>query len=42
MYPIAVIKDSKQINEAKRLVQFLFSSQAKKIFEKYGFTMITR
>lgn len=42
VYPIAVIKDSKHIKESKELIRFLLSSQSKKVFEKYGFTVINR
>jgi molybdate transport system substrate-binding protein len=37
IYPIAVLKDSKKINESKEFIQFLSTPQAKKVFEKYGF-----
>lgn len=36
-YPIAVIKNSKNLAAAKAFVQFLSSSQAKTVFQKYGF-----
>ncbi|GBF78730.1 molybdate ABC transporter substrate-binding protein [Aphanothece sacrum] len=36
-YPIAVIKDSKNMGAAKAFVQFLSGNQAKAIFKKYGF-----
>jgi molybdate transport system substrate-binding protein len=39
VYPIAVLKDSKQPEAAKKLVEFLSSSQAEAVFKKYGFTM---
>lgn len=38
VYPVAVIKNSKSLNNAKGFVQFLSSRQAKSVFEKYGFT----
>jgi molybdate transport system substrate-binding protein len=38
VYPIAVLKDSRNQTEAQRFVQFLSSNEAKLIFEKYGFT----
>lgn len=38
IYPVAVIKDSKNINTAKNFVQFLSSKQAADIYQKYGFT----
>ncbi|PSF37921.1 molybdate ABC transporter substrate-binding protein [Aphanothece hegewaldii CCALA 016] len=40
IYPVAVIKDSKNINDAKDYVEFLSSNRAKNIFRKYGFTPI--
>lgn len=39
LYPVAVIKDSKKMEESQAFIQFLASSQAQKIFEKYGFEM---
>lgn len=39
-YPAAVIKDSKNVDAAKAFVNYLYSSEAKPIFEKYGFTFI--
>ncbi len=37
VYPIAIIKYSKNIDIAKTYISFLFSNQAKDIFQKYGF-----
>jgi molybdate transport system substrate-binding protein len=37
VYPMAVVKSSKNINAAKDLVQFLSSSKAKAVLKKYGF-----
>lgn len=37
VYPIAVLKSSKNISAAKEYVQFLSGSQVRKVFEKYGF-----
>ncbi|MBD2728208.1 molybdate ABC transporter substrate-binding protein [Nostoc sp. FACHB-892] len=37
IYPVAVIKGSKNIPAAKEFVQFLSSSQAKTVLRKYGF-----
>jgi molybdate transport system substrate-binding protein len=37
-YPIAVIKDSPSIEEAKKAEDFLASPAAIKVFQKYGFT----
>lgn len=37
IYPVSVIKDSKNIEEAKKFEDFLFTEEAQKIFEKYGY-----
>ena len=37
LYPVAVVKDSKQPEAAKEFLQFLSSSEAKAAFEQYGF-----
>jgi molybdate transport system substrate-binding protein len=37
VYPIAVIKDSKNIPAAKKYLQFLLGNPARQIFQKYGF-----
>lgn len=37
VYPLAVLKDSKNPNVAKTFSQFLLSSSGKTIFKKYGF-----
>jgi molybdate transport system substrate-binding protein len=42
VYPVAVIKASKNVNAAKAYIAFLFSDKAKAIFEKYGFTMVNQ
>ncbi|MGI6225419.1 MAG: molybdate ABC transporter substrate-binding protein [Peptococcales bacterium] len=39
-YPAAVIKNSKNINAARDFTDFLYSSKAQPIFEKYGFAFI--
>lgn len=39
-YPGAVVKDSENVEAAKEFVNFLYSSEAKPIFEKYGFVFI--
>ena len=39
-YPAAVIKESKNPEEAKGFTDFLYGSKAKAIFEKYGFTFL--
>lgn len=41
VYPVAVIKASKNINAAKKFVQFLSSEPASHVFKKYGFTKVT-
>ena len=40
IYPAAVIKDSKNVDESKKFLEFTSSDSVKKIFEKYGFTVI--
>lgn len=40
VYPIAVIKNSKNPDAAKAFIKFLASSKAKQVFEKYGFSYI--
>jgi len=42
IYPVAILKASKNVDAAKAYVVFLFSDKAKTIFEKYGFTMVNR
>jgi molybdate transport system substrate-binding protein len=37
-YPIAVIRSTKNINEARAFLDFLESAYARGVFEKYGFT----
>ncbi|MBD0345494.1 MAG: molybdate ABC transporter substrate-binding protein, partial [Coleofasciculus sp. Co-bin14] len=39
VYPIAVLKTSKNVDAAKEFVQFLSSDTAKVVFEKQGFTV---
>lgn len=41
VYPVAVIQASKNINTAKKIVQFLSSKPASDVFKKYGFTKVT-
>lgn len=38
-YPVAVIKDSKNIEESQGFIDFLSSQEAIDVFEKYGFEM---
>jgi molybdate transport system substrate-binding protein len=39
LYPVAVLKNSRQPTAAKTFVQFLTSKSAKQIFSKYGFKL---
>lgn len=39
IYPIAVIKDTRNSNAARTYVQFLSSSQAKEVLQKFGFSL---
>ena len=39
IYPVSVLKDSKQLALAKDFEQFLLNDTSKALFEKYGFTM---
>ena len=39
-YPLAVVKDSKQVEAAKRFVQYLASDDATNVFEKHGFVVL--
>lgn len=39
-YPVAVIKDSKNVDAAKTFEDFLFSEQAQQVFEKYGYNKV--
>jgi molybdate transport system substrate-binding protein len=40
VYPVAVIKAGKNPDASKDYVNFLFGTQARAVFEKYGFTMV--
>ena len=42
VYPVAVIKNSQQVEAAKAFVQFLTQSSAQETFEQYGFTSIKK
>jgi molybdate transport system substrate-binding protein len=42
IYPIAVIKASKNADAAKAYIAFLLTAEAKAIFEKYGFVVVTK
>jgi molybdate transport system substrate-binding protein len=39
IYPVAVLKESKNIEQAKKFVEFLSSDKAKAAFEAYGFSL---
>ena len=38
IYPVAIIKDTKDIQVAKRFLSYLKGKKSKEIFTKYGFT----
>lgn len=40
IYPVAVLKDSKNLDAAKAFVDFISSDSGKAIFEKYGFSAL--
>lgn len=40
LYPVAVIKDSKNADAAEEFVQFLSSDAAEEVFAEYGFTRV--
>jgi len=42
LYPAAVIKNSKNTEAAKAFTEFLYSKEAKPVFEKYGFIFIDK
>lgn len=42
VYPVAVIKASTNVEAANDYIDFLFSGEAKAIFEEYGFSVISR
>ncbi len=42
LYPAAVIKSSKNVDAAKAFTEFLYSNEAKPVFEKYGFIFIDK
>jgi molybdate transport system substrate-binding protein len=39
VYPVAVLKSSKNVSAARGYVQFLSSNSARAVFQKYGFSM---
>jgi molybdate transport system substrate-binding protein len=40
VYPVAVIKASQSTDAASKYIAFLFSKEAKAIFEEYGFVVV--
>ena len=42
IYPAAVIKNSKNLKDSKDFLNFLSSSKAKAVFQKYGFIFFTK
>jgi molybdate transport system substrate-binding protein len=42
IYPVAVIKSSKNASAASDYLSFLFSAKAKTVFERYGFSMVSK
>ncbi len=42
IYPVAVVKASQNNGAAQDYIDFLFSTEAKEIFEKFGFTTISK
>lgn len=42
VYPVAVIKASRNVAAAKAYIAFLFSDEAKVIFQQYGFVVINK
>lgn len=40
VYPIAVMKDSKNVEATKQIEEFMFSPEVKVVFEKYGFIVL--
>ncbi len=42
VYPVAVVKASKNPDAARRYIDFLFGAQARALFEKHGFTLAVK
>ena len=40
IYPVGVVKESKEADAAKAFVTYLFGNEAKAVFEKYGFSPV--
>lgn len=41
VYPVTVLKSSKNADAAKNFIQFVSNNQAKTVFENQGFTLAT-
>ncbi|MBN1368381.1 MAG: molybdate ABC transporter substrate-binding protein [Dehalococcoidales bacterium] len=42
VYPVAIIKDSTKVAAGQAYIDFLFSDEAKGIFEEYGFSVVSQ
>ncbi|MEY4520261.1 MAG: hypothetical protein RLZZ499_2861 [Cyanobacteriota bacterium] len=42
VYPVAIIKESKNIQAAEQVLQFLLTKEAQAIFQRDGFTPLSR
>jgi molybdate transport system substrate-binding protein len=42
VYPVAIIKESKNIPTAKQVLQFLFTKEAQAVFQRNGFLPLDR
>ena len=42
VYPVAIVKDSRNVEAANDYIDFLFSAEAKAVFERYGFSVISQ
>jgi len=42
VYPVAIIKSSTNVESAGHYIDFLFSNKARAVFEKYGFSLISK
>lgn len=40
IYPVGMVKESKEADAAKAFVEYLFGDEAKTVFEKYGFSPV--
>jgi len=39
-YPMAIVRDAKQVEAARRFLQYLGTDEAAKVFQKYGFLVL--